>query len=162
MTTPALLRLALGAVAALGLALGTARAQSFTLTVTPADTVRQGDYVSLVFTFEDVSAASFRMPAVEGLVPAGGPSRRSQVSIVNGVRSSSEALVYRYVADRAGEATIPAVALDAAAGALQTEPQTLYVRADPDYASRLHLDPSAPPPAAPPTPDRPRRPVIRM
>ncbi len=132
-------------------------AQRVYVTSTATDTVRQGSIFDITFGFENVSAADFELPELVGLKVVGGPSRRSQMSIINGQRSSSEAIVYRVVADQSGLAYIPAVEGKARDKMYSSEPLKLFVTADPSYvAPQTAVDtPPAPPSAR-------RRPTVKM
>ena len=151
---------AAGTTLALCLIVANVSAQRFSLTCSASDTLRQGEAVILTYAFENVSAAGFRLPDIEGLQLVGGPSRVSQMSIVNGVRSSAETLSYRFVADRVGTINIPMVVLDAAEGPLRTESIRFYVTADPNYVSRPEATQPNQGTASPPPPKR--RPTVKM
>ncbi len=148
------------------LSIGHLQAQGFSVSCSAGDTVRQGEVLMLGYDFVDVSANSFRLPNLEGVQLLGGPSRRSQLSIVNLKRSSSETLIYQLVADRAGWVEIPAVTLDASAQGLTCESIKIFVTADPNYVSqKRELSPNAAypaPPTSPKPPTPPARPRVKM
>ncbi len=150
MRTPSLTIVAL--LAALSL-----HAQRVYVTSTATDTVRQGSIFDVTFGFENVSAAEFELPEMVGLKVIGGPSRRSQMSITNGQRSSSEAIAYRVVADQPGLAYIPAVEGKARDKTFESEPVRVFVTADPDYVAP---ETAAGTPPAPPSARR--RPTVKM
>lgn len=133
-----------------------ALAQSVEAHLSGADTVRQGEQLRLSFSFEDVAPESFALPELVGLTVIGGPSRRSQMTIANGIRRSSTSLGYYVVAEQPGLAYVPPIVVPTAAGdTLSTKPLTVFVTDDPDY---VPLD-SAQPPARP----RARRPpTVKM
>lgn len=152
--SPTLVRLALATALALPL---TGYAQRVTATLGEVDTVRQGTRLALAFGFEDVAPGDFALPELVGLRALGAPSRRSQVSIVNGERSSAAILTYPVVADQTGLAYVPAVAVPVTDGdTLHTEPLQLFVTADSTYV------PPPPESELTPAPRRPRPPVIKM
>lgn len=128
-----------------------------------ADTVRQGDAFNVMFGFEDVSAGGFELPELVGLLVVGGPGRQSSVSVVNGVRSSSEAYTYRVVADQTGLAYIPSVTAETADSTYSSEPVRLFVTDDPDYVAP-DVAPRRGRPArpVPPVPPRRKRPTVKM
>ncbi len=133
-------------------------AQTVSITSTATDTVRQGTLVDLSFNFENASAAAFKLPDLVGLTVVGGPSRRSQMSIVNGVRSSSEAVVYRVRADQPGLAYVPAVESKHDKETITSEPLRFFVTADPNYVA-----PEATATEASPAPKTARRrPTVKM
>ena len=137
-----------------------AAAQRLTVTLGGADTVRQGDALALTFAYENLAADGFALPELVGLVVTGGPSRQSRVSVVNGVRSSAEALTYRVVADQPGLALVPSVSVETADSTYASAPVTVFVTADPDYVAPEVAPPRAQP--TPPTPPRRRRPTVKM
>lgn len=157
MTPPAPSRSLVGvALVALTCALPLAgRAQSVRASLSGADTVRQGERLVLTFGLEDVEPGGFPRPELVGLTVVGGPSRRSRVSIVNGVRRSAFALSYYVVAEQPGLGYVAPLAIPMADGdTLRTEPLRVFITDDPDYVP-LERAPVA-------EPARPRRPTVKM
>ncbi len=129
-------------------------AQSVSAALSGADTVRQGDILQLTFSFENVDANGFELPELVGLKVVGGPSRRTQMSIINGQRSSSATFTYAVVAEQAGVAFVPRISRVAGEEEVQTEPLSVFVTADPNYVplEEQRLEPVR----------KSRRPTVRM
>jgi hypothetical protein len=104
---------------------------------------------SVAFTITVSGAQSGPQPAIphiEGLTFAG-PSINTSVSIVNGAISQSVSLVYQITPTRAGEFTIPAIAVAVAGKTYNTEPIKLTITqgeaqpgAQQDLFARVRLD----------------------
>lgn len=127
-------------------------AQKVSMHSTAADTMRQGDLVDVTFVFDNVSAAAFKLPEAVGLMPVAGPSRRSQMQITNGRRTSSEVITYRFVAHQPGLAYVPAVEGVAGDSTYRSEPLKLFITPNPDYVAppRVGEAPARPTPPEPP------------
>ena len=138
-----------------------AAAQTFRVVSSTGDTIRQGDMLTLAFAFEDVAVSDFTLPDIRGLKLIAGPSRRSQISIVNGKRSSSESLIYRYLADKAGDVLVPAITVSTSTGNLSSAALRLYVTADKDYVSQPRVERGVDP-STRSQPQPRRRPTVKM
>ena len=141
------------------LALSYAAAQELTVSLTGADTVRQGEVLQLTIAYENLEANSFEMPELVGLTVVGGPSRRSQMSIVNGVRSSSTSLVYSVLAEQPGLALVPAVEVEADGETYASDVLTVFITEDADYVPLAERKPER---RKPSRARKPRRPTVKM
>ena len=149
--------------AAFGLCVASAAAQRVSVTHGATDTVRQGDAFALTFRYENLPADDYALPELVGLVVVAGPSRQSQVSIVNGQRSSAEAFSYRVVADQPGLAYVPSLTVETADSTYATEAVTVFVTEDPDYVPPAARTPGQQPTRpTPPEPPRRRRPTVKL
>ena len=150
------------ATALVGFVTGAA-AQRVSVTHGATDTVRQGDAFALTFRYEDLPADDYALPELVGLVVVAGPSRQSQISIVNGHRSSTEAFSYRVVADQPGLAYVPSITVETADTTYATEAVTVFVTDNPDYVPPAAQDAAQQPARpTPPVPPRRRRPTVKM
>ena len=142
------------------LATAHASAQTVTVSLSAADSVAQGELMYLTFAFEDLEVGHFELPELVGLTIVAGPSTRSQMSIVNGVRSSSRAFVYRVQATQSGLAFVPEVEVEHEGDTVTSDAISLYVSENPDFvpAADHHRDL----PAEPTPPRPPKRPTVRM
>ncbi len=133
-------------------------AQTVTASLGNLDTVRQGEVVQLTVRFDDLEPPGFELPEPVGLRVVGGPSRMSQMSIVNGKRSSSASFTFYLQADEAGLASVPEMELNIDGEDYVTDALAVFVTDDPSYV---------PVPAAGfrdevPAPRRKPRPTVRM
>lgn len=111
-----------------------ARAQGFTAALSGgADTVGQGTVLQLTYRFDDLPPQRFALPELTGLRVIGGPNQMSQLSIVNGVRTSSASLTYNLIADAVGPAAVPEVSVEFNGEVYTCEPLGLFVTDDPGY-----------------------------
>ena len=135
-------------------------AQRIEVTLSGSDTIVQGDVLQLSISFENLASnESFELPEMVGLVVVGRPSSQTQMSIVNGVRSSLRAYVYPVVADQVGLAFIPAVSIDHNGEIVTSQAISRFIEEDPNYipVEDRELEESGTE-----APRRKRRPTIRM
>jgi len=86
-----------------------------------------GNYFQVSFVLENGKGQSFRAPDFEGFDIMSGPSRSSQVSIVNGRTSQKMTISYGLTATKPGKYTIGAATIRVSGKALQSKPITVEV-----------------------------------
>ena len=130
-------------------------AQDIDVELSGSDTLLQGETLILKVTIENASVRSFQLPELVGLVVVAGPSQSSQISIVNGVRSSVITYTYRLLAEQPGLALIPAVEIKVDKDTTLTSPEiTRFIEEDINYIPRTDSDSTLP--------KRKSRPTIKM
>ena len=84
-----------------------------TFTASAPDAVAVGDQFRLSYTVNTRNIKDFRAPSIQGFDVLMGPSRSTNVNIINGDRSESTTFTYILMATKEGEYTIPGATLSA-------------------------------------------------
>lgn len=87
-----------------------AMGQSFSISANKKD-IAVGDYLELTFTLVNAEFNNFPPPQINDFSLINGPFVLNNTSIINGVKSSSNSLVFVYKALKAGKFVIPAMSL---------------------------------------------------
>lgn len=109
------------------LSLGWSSAQiTFTARTDQAE-ITQDQYLELAFVLENAQGNNFSPPRLDDWTIISGPSTSSQMSIVNGVRSSSFSYIYSLAPKRTGTFTIGPANIQVAGKTFSTDPITIRV-----------------------------------
>ena len=132
-------------------------AQSITASLQAADTVLQGTAVTLTFELDNLPLHKFELPELVGLTVVGRPSKSTQVSIINGNRTSSAVLRYSVLAEQVGLAYVPEVEITHKNESYSTEALQLFITADENYVPLEKRTEDSTQPAA-----KRKRPTVRL
>lgn len=103
-----------------------------------ADTIYMENAFRIQYTVKNGQASGFQHPEFEHLQLLQGPSRSSQMSIINGARSSEESYTYYFKPNQTGSFEIPAFELEIDGQSYRSNSLEVTVVDNPDG---LHQDP---------------------
>lgn len=139
-------------------------AQKISVTLNCGDSILQGEVVELFIEIEDLPTNQFVLPEMVGLRVFSRPSTSSQMSIINGVRSSKTVYKYRLLAFQPGLAVVNSFSLPYGEKQFESPELTVFVNEDPTF-----IDPGNTPsqgnpalPNSPQRPSKPRRPTTKL
>lgn len=89
--------------------------------------ITQDQYLELAFVLENAQGTNFSPPRLDDWTVISGPSTSSQMSIVNGARSSSFSYIYSLAPKRTGTFTIGPASIQVAGKTFSTDPVTIRV-----------------------------------
>lgn len=104
----------------------TAQQARFYATV-DTDEVLLNSTVSVTYTMENMKDGDFKAPKFDWFQVVGGPSRSTQISIVNGKQSSTLSYTYILLAKKAGTFTLDPATLKLGKNVYETKPITVKV-----------------------------------
>jgi hypothetical protein len=108
-------------------------AQKISVSINAPDTILQGSTHTLKISIENLPESALEIPDFVGLKVLMGPSRQSQISIINGQRFNSATYQYMVLADQPGLAYVPPISIDHDGKSISSEELKLFVTEDPDY-----------------------------
>ncbi|HNR08887.1 MAG TPA: BatD family protein [Saprospiraceae bacterium] len=89
--------------------------------------ITQDQYLELAFVLENAQGSQFSPPRLDDWTVISGPSTSSQMTIVNGTRSSSFSYIYSLAPKRLGTLTIGSASIQVSGKTFSTDPVTIRV-----------------------------------